>query len=216
MTRARAAVLQAVESSSSSSSLAELSETTGLHTNTLREHLEVLRRDGLVRREAARPSGRGRPAWRYSAVAEEDSPLPEYAGLAAALAAVLHRTSAHPVDDAVAAGVDWGHELARTVGLPAEDGAVAARRQVLQVLDQMGFDPQVDTDADPGHTTVRLTRCPLLETAKRYPDVVCGVHLGIAKGALRAYAADDSGTALTPFAEPGACLLLLGHPTAAA
>ena len=99
----------------------------------------------------------------------------------------------------------------RPLGGPSpEQGDVAARRQVVSVLDAMGFDPQFDPADDPEHTTVRLTRCPLLDAARRYPDVVCGVHLGIAKGALREYDADDSEVSLLPFAQPDACLLHLG------
>ena len=212
LSKAQAAVLQTVGSTPHAATLAELAQSTGLHVNTLREHLDALITLGLVRRESAAPSGRGRPAWRYSASGRQGSPVAEYAGLAAALASVLHRTSADPVADAVQAGTEWGHELARTAGSPADHGDVAARRQVVSLLGDMGFDPVVDVPVDPGHTTVRLTRCPLLDTAKRYPDVVCSVHLGIARGALREYDTDDSGTRLTPFAEPGACLLQLAEP----
>jgi predicted ArsR family transcriptional regulator len=56
---------------------------------------------------------------------------------------------------------------------------------------------------------VRLTRCPLLEAAHRTPEVVCGVHVGIVRGALVERGASPAGTALTPFAEPGACRLVL-------
>ena len=71
----------------------------------------------------------------------------------------------------------------------------------------MGFDPRPD-DA---HTTLRLTRCPLLEAAEKHPDVICAVHLGIARGAMAEYGADDSAVDLLPVAEPGACLLHLAH-----
>jgi hypothetical protein len=43
--------------------------------------------------------------------------------------------------------------------------------------------------------------------------VVCGVHLGIVRGALEEYGADSDRTDLQPFAEPGACRLdLLTRP----
>ena len=212
LSRAQLAVLETIEASAGPRTLAQLASAAGLHANTLREHLDALLTAGLVQRQQAAPSGRGRPAWLYEATEHERTAVAEYAGLAATLAAVLHRTSAHPVEDAVAAGTDWGHDLARAAGRPDGDDEVAARRQVVAVLDRMGFDPRVDTDADPGHATVRLTRCPLLDAAEQYPDVVCGVHLGIAKGALREYDADDSGADLKPFAEPGACLLRLAQP----
>lgn len=56
------------------------------------------------------------------------------------------------------------------------------------MLDEVGFAPQADARS----SVVRLTRCPLLEEAHRYPDV--------------------DGTELLPFAEPGACRLHLRRP----
>jgi predicted ArsR family transcriptional regulator len=76
---------------------------------------------------------------------------------------------------------------------------------VVSLLDAVGFAPQPDARS----STVRLTRCPLLEAAHKHPDVVCGVHLGLARGALEEYGADPDGTELLPFAEPGACRLHL-------
>lgn len=186
--------------------LSDVASTVGLHVNTVREHLDALLAAGLATREAAPPQGRGRPAWLYRAVPRPTSAVMEYAGLASALATAIHRTSRDPVDDAVAAGEDWGAELARTAGSPAGDGEPAARAQVVAIFDRMGFAPQPDA----AHREVRLTRCPLLDAAMRHPDIVCGVHLGIARGAMAAYAAEGAATDLRPFAEPGACLLHLG------
>jgi predicted ArsR family transcriptional regulator len=76
---------------------------------------------------------------------------------------------------------------------------------VVSLLDDIGFAPRADARS----SVVRLTRCPLLEAAHKYPDIVCGVHLGLARGALEEYRADPGGTELLPFAEPGACLLRL-------
>ncbi len=183
--------------------LASLVTATGLHENTLREHLTALVRRGMVRRRRADPTGRGRPAWLYELIDEE--PAPEYAGLAAALAAVLARTHDDPGAAGIAAGEDWGRELA------GERGAVAlpptaARGQVVGLLDDLGFAPVAAPDRP---SEIRLTRCPLLEAAYRHPEVVCAVHLGIVRGALTGYGADPTGSALVPFAEPGACRLVL-------
>jgi predicted ArsR family transcriptional regulator len=78
---------------------------------------------------------------------------------------------------------------------------------VVELLDHMGFEPRTDATA----RSVRLTRCPLLEAAHQYPDVVCGVHLGLARGALEQYGADPAGAELLPFVEPGACRLHLAR-----
>lgn len=206
LSAARATVLDAVLDAPGPATLAALSKATGLHPNTLREHLDALVARGLVRRTRSTPKGRGRPAWLFSpADADLGAAGSEYAGLAATLAAHIHRTSQDPDADAVAAGRAWGRDLARKAGPPAAPGSEAARRQVTRLLDQVGFAPTVDDHA----RTVRLTRCPLLETAKEFPDVVCGVHLGIVRGALEEYGADSERTDLIAFSEPGACRLEL-------
>lgn len=204
LSTSRAALLETLQGQPEPTTLAALIATTGLHANTLREHLQALVKQGLVQRHRAEPSGRGRPAWLYEATENDDgSQHPEYAGLSAALASAIHRTSDSPRQDAIVAGTEWGHELARGAGAPTTAGETAARVQVVALLDEIGFSPETDDS----RSVVRLTRCPLLEAAHKYPDVVCGVHLGIVRGALEEYGADPSGTDLFPFSEPGACRL---------
>lgn len=180
----------------------------GLHENTVREHLAALIDRRLVRRHRADPSGRGRPAWLYELTTNDPAEAlrgGEYAGLASALAATIIRTSTDPAHVATIAGEEWGHELADARGaVPL--GAAAAQDQVLALLDALGFAPEsVTAPAD----AIRLTKCSLLQAAHRHPEVVCAVHLGIVRGALQEYGSDPTGSELLPFAEPGACLLVL-------
>ncbi len=184
--------------------LASLVSATGLHENTLREHLTALVRRGMVTRHRAQPDGRGRPAWLYE-LAQDEPSRSEYAGLAAALAAVISRTNDDPTQAAAEAGEEWGRELARDRGaVPLSPGP--ARGHVLTLLDDLGFTPEPAVESP---DEVRLTHCPLLEAAHRHPDVVCAVHLGIVRGALAEYGSDPDGSTLVPFAEPGACRLTL-------
>jgi predicted ArsR family transcriptional regulator len=190
-------------------SLAALAALTGLHVNTLREHLEALAEAGLVGRERAPVAGRGRPAWLYSAVPDDATPeeISEYAGLASALAEVIEQTSSVPRRDAIEAGRRWGRRLAGDRG-PGAGGEADARSAVVALLDRFGFAPQPDLRG----AVVRLTRCPLLEAARRHPEIVCGVHLGIVRGALEAHGGEADQVDLRAFSEPGACLLDLGAP----
>jgi predicted ArsR family transcriptional regulator len=204
MSPSRARLLDTLQAQPEPTTLAALVSATGLHANTVREHLEALERDGYVARRQAPPAGRGRPAWLYRATGTGPGST-EYAGLAAALAAAISHTSAEPAADARRAGSSWGHDLARTHGLPSRSTPAAARRQVVDLLDEFGFEPEADARSE----RVRLTRCPLLEAAHRHPEVVCAVHLGLVTGALEEYGTDPTGTELVPFAEPGACLLRL-------
>jgi predicted ArsR family transcriptional regulator len=205
MSAARASVLEMLQAQSEPTTLAALARSAGLHPNSVREHLEALVAGGLATRSPARPSGRGRPAWLYQATDADPEGPSEYAGLASALAEAIHHRSPAPAEDALAAGRRWGQDLAHRRGATA---GRTARHEVVSLLDDLGFAPEADRRA----ATVRLTRCPLLEAAHRYPDVVCAVHLGLTRGALEEYGTDAESVRLLPFAEPGACLLHLTAP----
>lgn len=184
--------------------LAALSRRADLHPNTVREHLTTLIEAGLVQRTRARTAGRGRPAWLYEARAA--LPLSfDYAGLAIALAGVVHRTSPDPTTDAELAGERWGRDLARQRGAEPTTPE-AARDHAVDLLDDLGFAPRRD---EAGGPTIRLTRCPLLDAARANPRVVCSVHLGMLRGVLAEDGADPTGSHLVPFAEPGSCLLVV-------
>ena len=206
LSSSRAALLETLRAERDGVTLNALVAATGLHRNTVREHMDALVEEGLVDRERAPAHGRGRPAWLYRATLGPSATVGnEYAGLASALATVIERTSAHPAEDATEAGVAWGRRLAEEVGEPRSRSAAAAREQVVEIFVRMGFAPQPNRrDVD-----VLLTRCPLLQAAQESPTVVCNVHLGIVRGAIAAYGHDGSASELHPFSEPGGCHLRL-------
>jgi predicted ArsR family transcriptional regulator len=216
LSAARATILDALVDQPEPCTVAALSAQIGQHPNTIREHLDGLVSGGLVVRTQAVAQGRGRPAWLYSAARAvgSDHESREYAALASVLAEHIGRTSPRPGADAVEAGRMWGRELVRESRLSTGDGsgppvsrsAVANRRTVVALLDELGFAPSTDARV----SVVRLHRCPLLEAAHRNPEVVCSVHLGLVRGALDELGADPGrteGIALRPFSEPGACRL---------
>lgn len=201
----RGAVLERLQRSARPVTIAGLAGELGVHPNTAREHLEALVARGLATRERAVAKGRGRPAWRYAAADDHPEPDPrvrDYAGLAAALAGHLARTSPNPTGDGLAAGWAWGRSLASS---RQSHPGKSPRHEVVGLLEELGFAPEADGAA----TTVALRRCPLLDAAREYPQVVCQVHLGIVRGALEHYGGDPEPTELLPFAEPGACRLHL-------
>jgi predicted ArsR family transcriptional regulator len=201
----RGVVLERLQRSSRPLRISELAAALGVHQNTAREHLDALVALGLATRERAPATGRGRPAWRYAAVDDHREPDPrvrDYAGLAAALAGHLARTSPNPAAEGLAAGWAWGRSL--MAGRPPQAGPTP-RHEVVGLLDELGFAPEADSRA----ATVALRRCPLLDAAREHPQVVCQVHLGIVRGALEHHGGDPEPTDLIPFAEPGACRLHL-------
>lgn len=207
MSDRRAAVLAALRGAAHGTTVNDLVAQMSLHPNTVREHLDGLVEAGLATREAPVAGARGRPAWRYRAVTpeERDVRIRDYVGLAGALARQVARSSATPEADAEAAGADWGAELTTDRG-PARS-AVAVRREVVGLLDELGFAPTTDRSA----REVRLHQCPLLATAEQYPAVVCAVHRGLVRGATTSLGGDAAGVELYAFSEPGACLLDLGR-----
>jgi predicted ArsR family transcriptional regulator len=216
---ARAGILDVLIDQPEPCTIGALSALLRQHPNTIREHLDGLSDDRLVVRTRAAAQGRGRPAWLYSATPDigSDQGASDYAGLASALAAHIAGTSRHPRADAIETGRVWGRDLVRSrvgvsVGMgPVPDAArapsgVAARRVVVALLEELGFAPGPDARA----AVVKLRRCPLLEAAHQYPEVVCGVHLGIVRGALDELGSDPDRTertVLQSFSEPGACRL---------
>jgi predicted ArsR family transcriptional regulator len=192
--------------------VADLAAQTGQHQNTVREQLAALVRAGLADHTHGVANGRGRPARTYVALpgGVPSGRARDYAGLAAALVGQMIRTSADPSADARAAGEAWGQGLAGMPPPRRERAPATARRRVVELLNDLGFAPR----ANPAATTMRLTRCPLLDLARRHPDVVCAVHLGIATGILRTLGGNAERATIHPFAEPGACRLdLLTHRT---
>ncbi len=173
-----------------------LAAAVGLHPNSAREQLARLADAGLVRVATAAPAGRGRPGLRYQAVPESTSD--PFRVLASALAEGL---ASVPGGAALstAAGERWGREAAAT--LPPTDRANALHA-VVALMHEAGFAPE---PVAAGDTEVRLHACPFLPLDPRHLDVVCGVHLGFMRGALRELEAPVDATSIHPFSEPGAC-----------
>ena len=208
---ARETVLRAVEAQHAPVPVAQIARATSLHENTVRGHLEQLLADGHLTRSRAAADGRGRPAWLWRPA--RYGPASPYAALAGALAGAVARTSAEPATAAREAGRSWGRRIAED--LPGRAPEVSDRDRVLQAMADQGFAP-ADAE-DPGASgTIALRRCPLLDAARRNPDVVCAVHQGMLDALLEgseetAGPGTEAGTVaeLQPFAAPGTCLLHL-------
>ncbi len=196
----------------------EVVQALGGHPNTVRHHLTGLVADGLVEgRQAPATARRGRPATRYrvtdagrSALGEGPQPADEYLALAGAFADRLAAGGGDPGGEARAVGRAWGRSLAPRDGGDVPDGSPT--RRVAALLERLGFSPatatdEADDEAGDG-STLLLRTCPLLEAARRHPEVVCQVHHGLVEAALPAHRGAP-GVELRPFDRPGACVLRL-------
>lgn len=211
LTPERADLLEKLSNQPDPIGIFALTTLTGRHPNTLRDHLAGLMDAGLVIRHRAQHEGRGRPAWLYQAVGPGPSQT-DHAEIAAALAWTLGETSGDVVVEATNAGRRRGRELCREHGIGHQQSEQDARARVVDVMEELGFAPEADQEV----TRVRLTRCPLLQAAHTNEQIVCGMHEGLVQGVLDVCGAPAVDVALTPFAEPGACLLDLSDAGAAA
>lgn len=205
LTEPRARVLESLQQRTAAVSADELAAEFGQHVNTVRGHLEFLASQGLAVRENSRGPGRGRPTSRYRAnpmKSEADPRVREYGALASALAGHIMRTSPHPAEDAFAAGFAWGTNIAESSGHPEVPPQVA-RRRVIAILDDLGFEPQPMRRG----TAITLRQCPLLDVAQQYPDIVCEVHRGLVAGAFDVLGGEPDDVELLPFGASDGCVL---------
>jgi len=210
--------------------MAAITARVGLHENTVRGHLDALLNDGFVTRTPADPDGRGRPGWLWSATApaEQSAGAIEYQGLASALARTIATTAPDPAAAARETGRTWGASLTATQAVRPAAPDTPPQRRVVQILDDLGFAPaettvpahtatqadafaqtSTDAQADTSSQLLELHRCPILEAATSFPEVVCNVHMGLISGILEADGVGSEGSYLEPFAAPGVCLLHL-------
>ncbi len=197
MTRSR--LLAVLEEAGRAMGVRELAASIGLHPNSVREQLQLLMDAGLVVSESAPASGRGRPALRYRARPDAEGEEP-YRVLSHVLVDELGR-SADAAAASTSAGEHWGATTTGSTGAPmAADDAI---RRLIGILDDAGFEPEAPADST---APIRLRRCPFEALAHDHQTVICGVHLGLMRGALRALGAPLDAVRLQPFVEPDVCL----------
>lgn len=225
--RQRQQILELVREYDEAVDAAELALQTGLHTTTVRFHLDVLCSEGVVERTRITRSGVGRPRTGYLAVSERL----DYRNLAELLALELGDTVDIRRRRAEAAGQRWARQIARP--LAREDivgqhilndaGPLTILREqaelVATVFDRMGFGAELVPDAmstTGSQQTVRLHDCPIRDLARAYPEVGCALHHGLLQSLLATPAVNKrSSTArrpvvqaqLEPFVEPELCLV---------
>lgn len=217
---ARARVLHALaeDSSRQGATVESLTGTLGGHPNTVRHHLLAALRDGLVEREASASVGPGRPAVRYRltragthALAPSEDLNGQYAALAMAFAENLAGAAGVPGNTARSVGAAWGAALVQHEGDgPGHASQAGSISEIVAVLDHLGFSPRVVHSEDPSVSTVLLRTCPLLDAARRHPEVVCQVHRGLVEGLMDR---DEVDVELRPFDQIGSCTLSLLTPT---
>lgn len=145
--------------------IGEICEDTGLHPNTVREHLQRLIEGGYVIQSTEHRTTRGRPRTLYSAATgapDASSPVAR---------------------DKVAEAARRGDMMRRIL---AEDGSDLGQEATYQLdaliehLEESGFEPVIDENA----LTVELSPCPHAASTPQHRPMLCQVHLGLMQGVL--------------------------------
>jgi predicted ArsR family transcriptional regulator len=183
----------------------ELAGRLGVHPNTARWHLGILRDAGLVETKGVASGSRGRPRIVYSlrpgAVPGEQS---EYRPLATILTGLVGERSDAAAESA-RAGRAWGKYLVRRPPTFARVDDDAATAEVGSLLAAQGFAPEVEGEE------IHMHRCPFAEIAETHPEVVCAVHEGLVAGALEELGSDLEVAGLDVLPRPGVCILRLAR-----
>jgi predicted ArsR family transcriptional regulator len=203
----RSQIVRELESEGGPLDADELARRVGLHPNTVRFHLGVLTRAGVV---GSRPEARttpGRPRILYALErAYSREGRDEYRLLATVLSGLVSRSHGGSAA-AEEAGERWGHELVRGER-PARDEAEAVAH-VVDLLDEQGFEPVAEG------RVVEMHRCPFHDLAETSPEVVCAVHRGLISGALEELGQDLAVERLEIFPRPDVCIARLAPRHAA-
>lgn len=190
---------------------AELGERLGLHTTTIRFHVDQLVAAGILGAHFVRSGGVGRPSKKY--VLREESLGDTARGAAGSrpfevLARLLASTLAEDESERLTpeqAGEAWALRRAQSAATTATEGRDAKVREVIELLGEWGYTPDPQALEDGTAVDVNLRACPFIDLARTHPDVVCGVHRGLLRGALTAVGEPGARVSLEPFVGPDLC-----------
>lgn len=172
-----------------------LAERTGLHVNTVRDHLRALEAEGLVAAEACPTGGRGRPPITYRAVVDPDAnPVARRRIARATEHGDALRRIASPSDPDEGLG-DQG----------LSDDALHQLDTLYTHLDDAGLEPELDDR----RLEVGLVPCPYFRIVHEDRDLACAVHAQIIRDTLAQVPGPLRLRELRPFVGPAACLVLL-------
>jgi predicted ArsR family transcriptional regulator len=195
----------------------ELAQVLGLHVTTIRFHLDILRRAGLVEAHSQPRAGAGRPRTVYTATPDGQAPQAPsgYEMMTGLLAAHLDDDPTARSVRAERAGLAWAATFPAPPPPARESSDLAAgsdraAQRVTTLFAELGFDPELTIQAT--QAQVRLRACPFLKAALAHPEVICSVHRGLLRGTLTRLGAPVAAARLDPFVEPHVCLISL--PTA--
>ena len=199
-------VLRLVQAADEPLGIAQIADELGVHPNTVRFHLDTLIEEGRVEHTEPDHKGRGRPALMFRAIRQMDRGGTRRFRLLAEILTIGLAADSDPSGKALAAGRAWGQRL-RSLHHPARPVDVAeSTGHLLEMLDELGFEPERLEPDVVGDEQLGLRHCPFLELAETSTQVVCPIHLGLMQGALESWDSPVTVDRLDPFTEPDLCV----------
>jgi predicted ArsR family transcriptional regulator len=206
-------VLRLVQAADEPLSIAQIADELGVHPNTVRFHLDTLVEEGRVEHTEPDHKGRGRPALMFRAIRQMDRGGTRRFRLLAEILTIGLAADQDPSAKALAAGRAWGQRL-RPLDHPSQPvDAEESTDHLVDMLDELGFEPEQLEADDAGDKQLGLRHCPFLELAETSTEVVCPIHLGLMQGALEAWDAPVTVERLDAFAKPDLCVAHLKSVT---
>ncbi len=187
----RVRLLRAIQLSPGST-LRQLTERTGIHENTARDHLRTLEQEGLITTRPLRSGRRGRPATTYTAVDDTSTNEAAHRRVERALQKRRLLRTLLPEHD-------------RTGGLA--EAAVHQLDVLQEHLDDTGFDPEVD----PRRMVVGLVPCPFHRIVDEDQELACAAHARLLQDTLAQVPGPVRLEELRPFVTPQSCEVRLAY-----
>lgn len=209
--RSRARVLDLLVAANGPMSVQEIADSTGLHRNTARFHLDGLVDAGLAAREPRARATPGRPSMTYRAASGGGLAAGRrYRLLAEMLSSMIAAVLPDAANASTEAGREWGAYLTEQPPPYERPGAGESIDKLLATLGGLGFACRPVADGNP--YDLRMVECPFRDVARHHQDVVCSLHLGLMQGALAKMRAPVSAAGVEPFSERGCIAHLAAMP----
>ncbi|HUW77350.1 MAG TPA: hypothetical protein VMV52_01210 [Candidatus Nanopelagicaceae bacterium] len=191
----RASLLREIQERGELLSIQQLCDSSSLHANTVRTHLDSLLAAGEIEREQAPASGRGRPLWLYRTAVKKVSP---YEMLAEVLASQL----GHAEDPTLTerAAKKWANAAEAKGAAVAKDGDEAVE-QVADSLRNVGFEVSSNLMRD----EISITDCPYASLVEQHPKI-CDVHAALVSELMSRSGQPITIDRLDVWAKPGICV----------
>ena len=181
----------------------ELARLLGIHSTTVRGHLEKLIEAGVLEEEPGIPAGPGRPSKRYRLRHPLIAGDPEVQMFVGGLVRLLRKAYGK---EAVAATEEEGAQTGRGLGRSLRHPSIEqTAEQVIDVLERLSFAPAAPIRQKDG-LCLDLHHCPFqVDPSDPNGALVCAFHEGLVRGIAEVASGKDVAVRVLPYLRPGVC-----------